>query len=208
MEAIDTGMKKLWQEAVSFIVTVGLLLGLAFLIIRPTFIEPFQIPSSSMVPTLQISDRILVNKLAYGLRIAFMTDTITDWKLPSRGDVVVFTRPDEATTPQNESETNFIKRVIGLPGDTVEVRGTEVYINGALSYEPYARYSRGGIEQGNFGPDIVPEGHVFLLGDNRDDSKDSRFWEEHYLDMKRIKGRAFMIYWSWAGFDRLGTIIR
>jgi signal peptidase I len=204
----DSGLKKLWQEAVSFVVTVGLLLGLAFLIIRPTFIEPFQIPSSSMVPTLQITDRILVNKLAYGFRIAFMTNTLFDWKMPSRGDVVVFTRPDEESTSQNEDETNFIKRVIGLPGDKVEVRGTELYVNDALQSENYARYSRGGIEVGDFGPDIVPEGHIFLLGDNRDDSKDSRFWEQHYLDVRRVKGRAFIVYWSWAGFDRLGTIIR
>ena len=149
MTQSELGWKKLWQEAISFIVTVGLLLGLAFLIIRPTFIEPFQIPSSSMVPTLQISDRILVNKLAYGLRVAFMTNTVADWKMPARGDVVVFTRPDEVGTPQDESKTNFIKRVIGLPGDKVEVRGTEVYINDALLSEPYARYSRGGLEVGN-----------------------------------------------------------
>ena len=200
--------KTLWHESVSFCITVGFLLGLAFLVIRPTFIEPFQIPSSSMVPTLQISDRILVNKLAYGLRLAFMTNTVVDWRMPARGDVVVFTRPDELDTPQDESKINFIKRVIGLPGDTVQVKGTELYINSVLYPEKYARYSRGGMAQGDFGPETVPEGHIFLLGDNRDDSKDSRFWEQHYLDVRRVKGRAFIIYWSWAGFDRLGTIIR
>ena len=204
----DAKVKKLWQEGVSFSLTVGALLALAFLVIRPTFIEPFQIPSSSMVPTLQITDRILVNKLSYGLRAAFLTNTLFQWKTPSRGDVVVFTRPDEVGTAQDESEINFIKRVIGLPGDKVEVRGTELYINDVLYPESYARYSRGGVFQGNYGPDIVPEGHVFLLGDNRDDSKDSRFGSSITLDIRRIKGRAFLIYWSWAGFDRLGTIIR
>lgn len=206
---MSLSFEKIKQEVVSFVVTVSILVGIAFLIIRPTFIEPFQIPSESMQPTLLVTDRILVNKLSYGLRVAFMTDTLFQWSTPNRGDVVVFTRPDEISTPdQDESKVNFIKRVIGLPGDKLEVRGTNVYINDQILEEPYARYILGGVNGGEFGPVVVPEGHVFLMGDNRDDSRDSRFWEYHFLDIKRIKGRAFMIYWSFKGFNRLGTIIR
>jgi signal peptidase I len=200
--------EKFKKEAISFITTVSILVGIAFLIIRPTLIEPFQIPSSSMEPTLQITDRILVNKLSYGLRIAFVTNTIFNWSVPSRGDVVVFTRPDEKDTEMNESEVNFIKRVIGLPGDTIEVKGPHLFVNNQLQDEPYARYSHGGSAAGNFGPVTVPSGHIFLMGDNRDDSKDSRFWEEPFLEIGRVKGRAFMIYWSFAGFGRLFNIIR
>jgi signal peptidase I len=200
--------EKIKKEIISFISTVSVLVGIAFLIIRPTFLEPFQIPSSSMEPTLQITDRILVNKLSYGLRIAFVTNTVFEWSKPERRDVVVFTRPDEPETEMDEHSTNFIKRVIGLPGDTVEVKGPHLFVNGKLQDEPYARYSRGGAPEADFGPQTVPEGKVFLLGDNRDDSKDSRFWEEHFLDIKRVKGRAFMIYWSFAGLNRLFNIIR
>lgn len=202
------GWENLKKEAVSFIVTVGGLLALAFLVIRPTIIEPFQIPSSSMVPTLQIGDRILVNKLSYGLRLPFVTNSVAQWDMPSRGDVVVFTRPDEIGTEQDESSINYIKRVIGLPGDTVEVKGNHLYINNELYPESYARYNKGGLMQANFGPEKVPEGHIFLLGDNRDDSKDSRFWQEPFLDARRVKGRAFLIYWSFDSFSRIGTVIR
>lgn len=208
MNGDSQAWKKFQKEAFSFVGTVAGLLAIAFLFIRPTIIEPFQIPSSSMVPTLQIGDRILVNKLSYGLRLPFLTNSVTEWSIPNRGDVVVFTRPDEAGTPQDESAINYIKRVIGLPGDSVEVKGNHLYINNELYPEAYARYAKGGLLQGNFGPEKVPEGHIFLLGDNRDDSKDSRFWQEPFLDVRRVKGRAFLIYWSWDSFDRVGTIIR
>lgn len=200
--------EKFKKEASSFILTVGGLLALAFLVIRPSIIEPFQIPSGSMIPTLQIGDRILVNKLSYGLRLVFLTNSLMQWNVPSRGDIVVFTRPDEKKTKEDESQLNIIKRVIGLPGDTVEVKGPHLYINGDLFPEDYALYFQGGSPLGNFGPRVVPEGHVFLLGDNRDDSKDSRWWEDPFLDVRRIKGRAFMIYWNWPEYERIGSILR
>lgn len=194
------------REAVSFVLTVGFLLAIAFLFIRPTLLEPFQIPSASMVPTLEIGDRILVNKLSYGLRIPFAVNTVTQWSAPRRGDVVVFTRPDERGTVEDESSINIIKRVMGLPGDSVEIKSNHLYINGELYPESYARYSGGGTK--DFGPETVPAGHIFLLGDNRDNSKDSRWWQEPFVDVKRVKGRAFLIYWSWNSLERIGTVIR
>ncbi len=205
-EVPQTAFQRLVKEAISFVVTVGALLAIAFLFIRPTLLEPFQIPSASMVPTLEIGDRILVNKLSYGLRAPFVTNMLTQWSSPTRGEVVVFTRPDERGSIEDESAINIIKRVVGIPGDTVELKGPHLYINGQLSPEFYARYSAGGTK--DFGPETVPAGHVFLLGDNRDNSKDARWWQEPFVDIKRIKGRAFLIYWSWSGFERIGTVIR
>ena len=177
--------------------------------IRVFIIEPFKIPSGSMIPTLQIGDYILVLKYSYGIRLPFMADSPYQWSTPKRGDVVVFTRPDDPQTPnEDDSQITIIKRVIGLPGDTVEVRNTQVFINSEPLSEPYARWGEGGSVEGNFGPQKVPEGHVLLLGDNRDHSKDSRFWTDHFLDIKRIKGRAVIIFWSWDSFSRIGTLIR
>ena len=195
------------QEVVSFIKTLALFL-IAALVLRASVVEAFKIPSGSMIPTLQIGDHILVSKFAYGFRFLGFTHTLYQYAEPHRGDIVVFTRPDEENTPEDESEINIIKRVVGLPGDTVEVKGTQVYINGEPLDERYARWQEGGIREGNFGPDTVPEGHIFLMGDNRDHSKDSRFWLNPFLELSRVKGRALIIYWSWDSLSRIGTILR
>jgi signal peptidase I len=197
-----------WGEIVAFFKTLIVILGLAFAI-RITVVEPFKIPSGSMIPTLQVGDFILVLKFWYGLRMPFVTDSVTMWNSPKRGDVVVFTRPDDPNTPdEDDSEIHIIKRVIGLGGETVEVRGARVMINGKQLEEPYARWSEGGKFEGNFGPKIIPAGHVLLLGDNRDNSKDSRFWTTPFLDVKRIKGKAVVVFWSWDSFSRVFTRIR
>lgn len=197
-----------WGEIVAFFKTLIVILGLAFAI-RITVVEPFKIPSGSMIPTLQVGDFILVLKFWYGLRMPFVTDSVTMWNTPKRGDVVVFTRPDDPNTPdEDDSEIHIIKRVIGLGGETVEVRGARVLINGKQIEEPYSRWSEGGKFEGNFGPKTIPEGHVLLLGDNRDNSKDSRFWTNPFLDVKRIKGRAVVVFWSWDSFSRVFTSIR
>jgi signal peptidase I len=121
----------------------------------------------------------------------------------------VFTRPDDPNTPdEDDSKINIIKRVVGLPGDSVEVRRAKVYINGKALEEPYARWAEGGKFEGSFGPKRVPEGHVLLLGDNRDNSKDSRFWTDPFLDQRRIKGKAVLIFWSFDSFSRIFTRIR
>jgi signal peptidase I len=152
---------------------------LAF-IIRTFVVQAFKIPSGSMIPTLQIGDHILVNKFIY--RFADI----------ERGDIIVF------KFPKDESR-DFIKRVIGIPGDKIEIRDKKVYINDKELNEPYAVHE----EQGGasyhprdvFGPIIIPENKFFMMGDNRENSMDSRFWG--FLDKQKIKGKAFIIYWSW-----------
>ncbi len=196
-----------WAEFFGVAKSLCLFLAIAFLL-RASVVEAFKIPSSSMEPTLEIGDHILVNKLSYGFRIPFRAEALLNFSEPKRGDVVVFTLPDDPGTPEiDESETNIIKRVIGLPDDEIMVRGTKLFINGKVydQDEKYAVWVFGG--QKDFGPVTVPPGRVLLLGDNRDQSKDSRFWQDPFLDMKRIKGRAFVIYWNWPPWGRIFHII-
>lgn len=200
------------EEVISFLKTLVVLIAIVILV-RGTIVEPYQIPSGSMFPTLREGDRIFVIKYPYGFRLPGITYTLYQYSSPKRGDVVVFTRPDDPNTPdEDDSAINIIKRVVGLPGDTVEVRRSEgrprVFINNQILDEPYARWDLNGIREGEFGPAKVPEGKILLLGDNRDHSKDSRFWTDHFLDIGRVKGRAVIVYWSWDSFSRIGTIIR
>ncbi len=149
------------------------------LVIRTFVVQAFKIPSGSMLPTLQIGDHILVNKFEYHF-----------WPI-RRGDIIVF------KFPQDESR-DFIKRVIGLPGETVEIRGKEVLVDGKPLKEPYAVFSDGAfgrqMERERIGPIVVPPHHLFMMGDNRDHSMDSRFWG--FLDESKVKGKAFLIYFS------------
>lgn len=205
---MTTEKKGVWGEFVSFLTTLGTILGIA-IALRVCVIEPFKIPSGSMIPTLQVGDYILVLKFWYGFRLPFVTDSVVAWNEPKRGDVVVFTRPDETRTPdEDESAIHIIKRVVGLPGDAVEVRGAQVLINGEQLQESYSQWVEGGSFEGNFGPAVVPPGKILLLGDNRDQSKDSRFWSDPFLDVRRIKGKAVLIFWSWDSLSRIGTVIR
>ena len=169
------------------------------LVIRTFVVQAFKIPSGSMLPTLQIGDHLLVNKFLY-----WFTD-------PQRGDVIVF------KFPQDEAR-DFIKRVIALPGDKVEVRGKRVYVNDKPVQESYAVHLDPSMQENphsprdNFAPVQAPPGQLFMMGDNRDYSMDSRFWG--FLDMKKIKGKAFIIYWSWdrerfrPRWERIGKVIR
>lgn len=195
-----------WKEVMSFFRTISLLIILA-IFLRATVVEAFKIPSESMKPTLQKGDHILVNKLSYGLRMPFNKETIYEYSSPSRGDIVVFTQPDIASTPEDESKDNIIKRVVAVGGDTIKLVDTTLFVNGReVDEAEYARYDLSGIESGEYGP--VPPGHIFLLGDNRDHSRDSRFWPYPFLETKRVKGRAFIIYWSWYSLTRIATILR
>lgn len=197
-----------WREVVDFGRTLVVIFALAFSI-RVTLVEPFKIPSGSMIPTLQIGDFILVLKCWYGLRLPFVTNSAVSWNTPKRGDVVVFTRPDDPNTPdEDDSDIHIIKRVIAVGGESVEVRGAKVYINGQPLDEPYARWSEGGKFEGNFGPRMVPDGHILLLGDNRDNSKDSRFWTDPFLDARRVKGKAVVVFWSFDSYSRIFKRIR
>lgn len=169
------------------------------LFIRSFIVQAFKIPSGSMIPTLQIGDHILVNKLSYGIRSPFWDLFLLSFKKPQRGDVVVFIFPEDRSK-------DFIKRVIGIEGDMVEIREKKVYINGKPLEDPHAHIEGDAPERGplnvrdNYGPKQVPENYIFVMGDNRDRSYDSRYWG--YVNLDDVKGRAFMIYWSWDGIDR------
>lgn len=171
------------------------------LFIRTFIVQAFKIPSGSMIPTLQIGDHILVNKLAYGIRVPLWGHYLVDFKKPQPGDVVVFVFPEDRSK-------DFIKRVIGVAGDVVEIRGKKVYINGQPVRDPHAHFegedgAQGGANffvRDDYGPRTVPENHIFVMGDNRDRSYDSRFWG--FVDLDDVRGKAFLIYWSWDGNDR------
>ena len=241
--------KVIWDNVVS----LGSAL-LLVLVIRSSVIEAFKIPSGSMIPTLLVGDQIFVNKFAYGLRVP-LTDWIGDKPLyffknkgPERGDIIVFKYPVDP-------DVYFIKRVVGVPGDRIEMREKVVYINGKpfdrkpLSKEQVDRIYEKWLHESeseypkermaiyedrfdretatimvdkqslmsvNFESVTVPEGNYFVMGDNRDNSKDSRFWG--FVPFENIKGKAFVVWLSlWIDFDdlsrstqhfdRIGTIL-
>lgn len=169
------------------------------LVIRTWAFQAFKIPSGSMKPTLLIGDHLLVSKSSYGLKLPFSDRILIPFGEPQRGDIIVFRFPEDR-------DKDFIKRLIGLPGDTVEVRNKQVLINGQLLDDPWAHYSdriilpHGVQPRDNFGPVQVPPDHYFVMGDNRDQSYDSRFWfggKGGFVPRKDILGRAVIIYWSW-----------
>lgn len=164
------------------------------LIIRAFVVQAFKIPSGSMEDTLLIGDHLLVNKFIYGTKIPFTDKRVLKIRDPKRGDVIVFVYPED---PRKD----FIKRVIGLPGDVVEGRDKHVYVNGYLYENPHAVFKQLEVipkEQNprdNFGPVKVPADSYFVMGDNRDRSYDSRFWG--VVTREKLKGLAFIKYWSW-----------
>jgi len=176
---------------------------LLIVLIRGVIFEPYFIPSGSMYSTLREGDIVLGSKLSYGLRIPFTLSTLIFYRPIKRRDVVIFVREDDPRTPENEEKNRYVKRVIGLPGDVVEVKGTEVFVNDTLLEEPYARYSHGGLV--DFPRSVVPPGKVFLLGDNRDESLDSRSWPNPFLPLERIHGKVMLVvisssldrFWLW-----------
>lgn len=213
-----------------------LIAAVAALIIRQFGVEAFKIPSGSMIPTLDIGDHLLVNKFVYGPRIPFTDIRIFTGKEPKRGEIIVFKYPED-------EKKNFIKRVVGLPGDKLEIKKGTLFINdrpvqvtelsvleetgqdaGASYYgRPRLLEEQLGVikhqiqylrdqSHYDFGPRLVPAESVFVMGDNRDNSQDSRFWG--FVKFEKILGRALIIYWSWDGSDRwirwerIGTLIR
>ena len=210
-----------YSESIGVAVAVALLL-------RAFVVEAFQIPSGSMIPTLEVGDHIFVSKFAYGLSIPFTNTKILELRQPERGDVIVFKYP-------LDPGTDYIKRVVGLPGDVVEVRQETVYINGhavprvhipkpchsdegghftvgdrddceywvetldGKQHETKQEPMRGGRDHNRT---VVPAGHVFVMGDNRDNSSDSRVWGTVQHDL--IKGKALIVWWSRASGDGWG----
>lgn len=204
---------------------------LIVLLLRSFLVEPFRIPSGSMMPTLLVGDFILVNKYSYGIRLPVLNDKIIENGEPVRGDIIVFRYP-------RDPSIDYIKRVIGLPGDRVAYYNKVVYVNGRPAKQiSLGRYQ--GVGQGSHmtgaelrledlygvehdilvqpgesvaeGVYVVPEGHYFVMGDNRDNSNDSRFWGT--VPEQNLVGKAFFVWMSWdwqhngIGFERIGTVL-
>ena len=217
-----------WTKAIS----TALML---FLLIRTFLVEAFTIPTGSMENTLLIGDFLLVNKLVYGAEVPGSHARLPAFTAPRRGDVIVF-------TPPHDPAKNYVKRLVGLPGDTLQMRDKVLYLNGKPLAEPYVRHadpfgnphdarmlwqlpylSQG--KQGEYhpsrdswGPLVIPPGKLFALGDNRDNSEDSRYWG--FLDANAIHGRPMFVYYSFrydpspfawmtgVRWDRIGAAIR
>jgi signal peptidase I len=179
-------------------------LAVAFILalfIRTFIVQAFKIPSGSMMPNLLIGDHLLVNKLIYSPSAGWGEDLVSPRRTIRRGDVIVFKYPEDTTK-------DFIKRVIGLPGETVEIRERVVYVDGKPLDEPYAHFTeplvrrsdpaygfRGSEAPTDWGPKKIPSGKLLVLGDNRDNSRDGRAWG--LLPIENVKGRALLIYWSY-----------
>jgi signal peptidase I len=186
------------------------------LLIRTFVIQAFKIPSGSMIPTLQIGDHILVNKFLMGTPVDVPFTNIHLFRMPGlrkpqRGDIIVFKYPEDPTR-------DFIKRVIGIEGDVIESKDKTLSVNGRKLVESFTQHVDSSVKpygvdrRDNFGPVTVPKESVFVMGDNRDQSYDSRFWG--FVDLPRIKGKAIIIYWSWDSdstwvrFNRIGRLIQ
>ncbi len=213
-----------WQLlAVIVLVVFAVLLLLS---IRAFLVEPYRIPSGSMMPTLLIGDHILVDKSAYGVRIPFTVKRLLDTGTPEHGDVVVFKYPEDPSIP-------FIARVVGLPGDKVSYYDKTLHVNGEAATQelvgPYLGSGPGSRMTGSElrkerligrehpiliqprtptveGETVVPEGHYFVLGDNRDNSRDSRFWGT--VPHENLIGKAFLVWWNGNSLGRAGTEVR
>jgi signal peptidase I len=166
------------------------------LFLRAFVIQAFRIPSESMLDTLLVGDFLFVNKFEYGPKIPFTHIRLPGLRKPKHGDVIVF------QFPQDPSK-DFIKRCIGTGGQTLEVHDKQVSIDGVALREPYAVHKDASTRpagydfRDNFGPVTIPQGEMFMMGDNRDNSNDSRYWGTLKMDL--VKGRAMFLYWSWDG---------
>jgi signal peptidase I len=197
-----------WRETRAIIreYAEAIVIALALaLLIRTFIVQAFKIPSGSMEKTLLIGDHILVSKFSYGIHlpnevpftaIKLFPDFRLFAKTPERGDIIVFKYP-------RDEERDFIKRVVGLPGEKLEIRRQRVYINDQLlPDQPFVNHQEPPADdyyppRDDFGPVIIPEKHLFVMGDNRENSQDSRYWG--FLNEENIRGKAVVIYWSWDG---------
>jgi signal peptidase I len=193
--------KKFFKEYVEPII-IAILIAL---FIRTFIVQAFKIPSSSMEPTLLVGDHILVNKFIYGVKIPFSEKKLFSYKTPKRGDIIVFIFPKDPSK-------DFIKRVIGLEGEKVEIIHNKIYINDKLIADPWGHYGdqselkRFFPSVDRYGPYVVPKDSLFVLGDNRDNSQDSRFWG--FVHLNAVRGKAFIIYFSldWYAQSLLGKV--
>jgi signal peptidase I len=173
-----------WTEAI-------LLALLIAMFIRTFIVQAFKIPSSSMMPTLEVGDHILVGKFMYGIKVPLIDQKLFV-RSPDRGDIIVFIYPRDKTK-------DFIKRVIGLPGEKIQIDGKKILVDDVPVEDPWGTYTKNhgntGSVRDKYGPEVVPPNSLFVMGDNRDNSQDSRFWG--FVDLNAVKGRAFIIYFSW-----------
>lgn len=214
------------------------------LVIRAFVIQAFKIPSGSMIPTLLVGDHILVNKFIYGIKIPFTDTRFLIFSPPRKGDIIVFSFPKNREKKECTSTLSnisyrvsnafssgnpfqlfhddcrdFIKRVVGVGGDKIEIRDKRLYVNDMLADEPFAIHRDMNFDtnspRDNFGPFVVPRRSFFVMGDNRDQSYDSRFWG--IVDIQEVRGKAFIMYWSWdreaklldkVRWNRLGKLIK
>jgi signal peptidase I len=199
-EPVRSFKKSVFREYLESIVVAVILA----LFIRTFAVQAFKIPTGSMEPNLLIGDHLLVNKLVYSPSSGPLEDTLLGKRPIQRGHVVVFKFPEDPTR-------DFIKRVIGLPGETIEIKDKRVYVNGKVIEEPYAHFipvplrpddPEYGVRSGGdedltvkMAAKVVPEGQLFVMGDNRDNSRDSRYWG--FLPIDQVKGRALLVYWSY-----------
>ncbi|MBI5740933.1 MAG: signal peptidase I [Nitrospirae bacterium] len=230
MAAKKSSGKSKFREYVEAI-SIAIILAL---VIRAFVVQAFKIPSGSMIPTLLIGDHILVTKFIYGTKIPFSDSRVLILKTPKKGDIIVFSFPKNREKPECTSTTknisarlinalqngnpaylfqdeckDFIKRVVGIGGDKIEIKDKKVYVNDKLQDEPFIVHYDNDVEKtqrDNFGPFTVPHNSVFVMGDNRDQSYDSRYWG--IVPMEDIKGKAFIMYWSWNDGGNLLTKVR
>ncbi len=188
------------REYIEIIVTAVVLA----LFVRALIIQSYHIPSESMEDTLLKGDFLFANKFIYGAKVPFC-----DWRFPAvrkpkPGDIVIFKFP-------GDRKTDYIKRCVAVEGQTIELKGKKMFVDGVQLKEDFAKYTHN-MPRRNYGPFTVPSGHIFVFGDNRDNSYDSRFWGS--LDMKLLRGKALFIYFSidykkhWLRFSRIGDIIK
>ena len=195
--------KPLWREYGEALL-VALLLAL---VIRTFVVQAFKIPSESMLQTLLVGDHLLASKFSYGVKVPFTNYYVYKGSDPQRGEIIIFEYP-------NDPSVDYIKRIVGTPGDTIEVRNKQLFRNGEAVKESFIRFTEPDRIQpvrDNFGPVTVPADKYFVMGDNRDNSMDSRFWG--FVDRSAIRAKAWRIYWSWGGlgdirWDRIGKAVQ
>jgi signal peptidase I len=164
------------------------------LFVRSTFVQAYKIPSGSMEPTLLVGDHLLVNRLSYVVKIPYFDNVIYTLGKPKRGDIIVFRYPENP-------KIDFIKRVIAVEGETIEIKDKVIYINGTRLSDPWGYYQNtppipaAFAPKDNFGPYKVPKDACFAMGDNRDNSQDSRFWGP--VRKEHLVGKALILYFSW-----------
>jgi signal peptidase I len=175
------------------------------LFVRTFFIQAFRIPSESMEDTLLVGDFLFANKLLYGPKLPLVDVRLPAIRDPKPGDIIIFKYP-------NDPKIDYIKRCVAVEGQTVELVDNKLYVDGVMQDEEFSKYVFGSRPDRRFGPFKVPEDHVFMMGDNRDNSADSRAWGP--VDKKLISGKAMFIYFSWNSgehsvrFSRIGDVIR